>query len=118
MDHDTKLAQCMLKQLNNDICDHINEEQAPLSAQYLHNNKFFHGFQAGYHEAYRQWGLEIEERMDESYEGGKADGQKEEKEGWVLNHREGLCASLKVCYIKIKVWHILRIEPSTSKCQA
>jgi hypothetical protein len=102
MDHDAKMAQRMLKQLINDICDHINEEQAPPSAQELRNNKYFQGFRAGYREAYRQWGVEIGERMDESYEEGKKDGQKEEKEGWVLNHGEGLCASLKASTPRIR----------------
>jgi len=52
MDHDNKLAQRMLKRLINDICNHLNNEQAPPSAQDLCNNKFFHGFRAGYREAY------------------------------------------------------------------
>jgi hypothetical protein len=96
MDNDSQLAQCMLKRLINDICDHLDDEQVPPSAQDLRNNKFFHGFQAGYREAYRQWGVEIEERMDEAFKAGEANGRLEEKEGWALNHGEGLCASPEV----------------------
>jgi hypothetical protein len=48
MDNDSQLAQRMLKQLINDICDHLDDEQAPPSAQDLCNNKFFHRFRAGY----------------------------------------------------------------------
>ena len=86
MDHDTQLAQHMLKRLINDICDHLDDEQAPLSAQDLRNNNFFHGFRAGYREAYRQWGVEVEERMDEVFEQGKKHGRQEEKDNWVSNH--------------------------------
>src|ERR1700679_1379117 len=102
MEHDAKLAQHMLKRLINDICDHLDDERAPPSAQDLRNNKFFQGFRAGYREAYRQWGVEIEERMAEAFDGGKADGRKEEMEGWVSNHGEGLCASLKVSTPRIR----------------
>ena len=96
MDHEAKLAQRMLKRLINDICDHIDDEQAPPSSQDLMNNRFFHGFRAGYREAYRQWGVEIEERMDEVYKSGEMHSRREEKENWVSNHGEGLCASLEV----------------------
>jgi hypothetical protein len=48
MDNNSQLAQCMLKWLINDICDHLNNKQVPPSAQDLRNNKFFHGFRAGY----------------------------------------------------------------------
>jgi hypothetical protein len=90
MDNDSQLAQCMLKQLINDICNHLDDKQA------LCNNKFLHGFLAGYQEAYRQWGVEIEERMDETFKLGEANDCLEEKEGWALNHSEGLCASPEV----------------------
>ena len=95
-DPDKIKARRMLKCLINDICDHLNDEQAPPSAQDLMNNRYFQGFRAGYREAYRQWGIEVEERMDEVIEEGKKHGRQEEKEKWVSNHGEGLCASLEV----------------------
>jgi flagellar biosynthesis/type III secretory pathway protein FliH len=86
----------MLKWLINDICDHLDDEHMPPSTQDLRNNKFFHGFRAGYREAYRQWGVEVEESMDEVFKEGKEQGHREEKENWVSNHGEALCASLEV----------------------
>jgi hypothetical protein len=34
--------------------------------------------------------------MDEAFKAGEANGHLEEKEGWALNHGEGLCASPEV----------------------
>jgi hypothetical protein len=67
----------LLKKLINYILDHLDDEQAPPSIQNLQNNTFTCGFQAGYREAYKQWGEAVEERLDEAYQGGLRDGHKQ-----------------------------------------
>ena len=101
-EHNTKAAQRILKKLINYIVNHLEEDQAPPSLQNLNNNNFARGFEAGYREAYRQWGVEIEERLDEAFKEGNAHGHREEKEGWVSNHGEGLCASPEVLTPRIR----------------
>ena len=71
----TQAAECILKKLINYIINHLEEEQAPPSLQNLNNNNFAHGFKAGYWEAYRQWGVEIEERLDEAFKERQAHGR-------------------------------------------
>jgi hypothetical protein len=66
----------ILKKLINYILDHLDDKQAPPSIQELWNDTFARGFQAGYRKAYQQWGEEVEERMDEAYNGGIADERK------------------------------------------
>ena len=66
-------ACCVLKKLINYILDHLDDKQAPPSIQDLQNHTFARGFQAGYREAYKRWGEEVEERLDEAYRGGIAE---------------------------------------------
>jgi hypothetical protein len=70
-------ASRVLKKLINYILEHLDDEQAPPSIQNLCNNAFAHGFHAGYREAYKQWGEEVEERLGEAYQGGLRDGHKQ-----------------------------------------
>jgi len=63
----------VLKKLINYILDHLDDKQAPPSIQDLQNDTITCGFQAGYREAYKQWGEEVEERLDEAYRGGIAE---------------------------------------------
>jgi hypothetical protein len=67
----------MLKKLINYILDHLDDKQSPPSMQDLQNEPFARGFQAGYREAYRQWGEEGEERLDEAYDAGIRDERKQ-----------------------------------------
>jgi hypothetical protein len=69
-------ASHILKKLINYILDHQDNKQAPPSIQDLQNNAFACGFQAGHRKVYQQWGVEVEERMDEAYNGGIADKHK------------------------------------------
>jgi hypothetical protein len=70
-------ASHMLKKLINYILDHLDDKQPPPSMQNLWNKPFACGFQAGYKEAYRQWGEEGEERSDEAYAAGIRDQRKQ-----------------------------------------
>jgi len=68
-----------LNKLINNVLDHVDDERIPPSLQDLRNATFARGFQAGYREAYRQWGEEADERLDEAYEAGIQDERKEWK---------------------------------------
>ena len=72
-------AQHTLKKLFNNILDRLDDEQVPATLQDLNNDVFVRGFQAGYREAYKQWGEEVEERLDEAYKGGIVDKCKQWK---------------------------------------
>jgi hypothetical protein len=67
-----------LKKLINDILDRLDDEQAPATLQNLNNSVFIQGFRTGYREAYKQWGEEVEERLDEAYNRGI----KDERQRW------------------------------------
>lgn len=69
-----------LKKLINDILDCLDDEQAPATLQNLNDSVFIQGFRTGYREAYKQWGEEAEERLDEAYQGGIKDERKRWKE--------------------------------------
>jgi hypothetical protein len=71
-------ANHLLKKLINYILDHLDDKQLPPSLQDLQNEHFAHGFQAVYIQAYKQWGEEVEERLDEAYEGGITSGNQKD----------------------------------------
>ena len=72
-------ASRVLKKLINYILDHLDDKQLLPSIQDLRNEPFARGFQAGYREAYKQWGEEVEERLDEAYRAGIVDRRKQWK---------------------------------------
>jgi hypothetical protein len=78
-EHTTEDVCHVLKKLINNILNGLDDEQAPATLQDLNNNVFVHGFRVGYREAYKQWGEEVEDRLDEAYQAGITDECKQWK---------------------------------------